>query len=96
MACCLLIVTTIIDGFKIAESPLFIVIELLLNLTISVDFYFRVRMTGFKSYMKKSFWNKLDFFIVCGCNILFLISIAAHVSYGEISEELLLVFWSIA
>lgn len=92
----MLIITTIVDGFKVANSPIFIVVELLLNLTISVDFYFRVRMATFKAYMKQSFWNKLDFVIVCGCNILFLLSIASHASYGEISEELLLVFWSIA
>ena len=44
---CLLIVATIINGFKIAESPLFICVELLLNITISVDFGCRVRMIGF-------------------------------------------------
>jgi len=95
-ACCLLIITTIFDGFKIADSPMFIVVELVLNLTITVDFYFRVRMHGFKLYMQQSVWNKLDFIIVCGCNSLFLLSLAAQVSIGEISEELLLVFWSIA
>ena len=68
----------------------------MLNFTISIDFYFRVRMAGFKPYLKKSIWNKLDFVIVCGCNTLFLISIASSITFGEISEELLLVFWSIA
>lgn len=92
----MLIVVTIIDGFKIAESKMFITVELLLNLTITVDFLLRVKMAGFKSYLRKSLWNKLDFVIVLGCNLLFVVSIIAQVSYGEISEELLLVFWAIA
>lgn len=69
--------TTIVDGFKIADSPTFIVVELILNLTITIDFGARVRMTGFVTYMSKSHWNKLDFLIVFGCDLLFLISISA-------------------
>ena len=94
----LLVVTTIVDGFKVADSPTFIAVELLLNITISVDFSFRVRMAGFKKYLTKSHWNKLDFLIVFGCNILFLITmISANSDLSEeISEEMLLIFWSIA
>ena len=93
-----MVVTTIIDGFKIANSPTFIAVELLLNITISVDFGLRVRMVGFKKYMKKSNWNKLDFAIVFGCNILFLITMITPSSTQseELSEELLLIVWSIA
>jgi hypothetical protein len=91
-----LILVTIVDGFKIADSSMFIIVELLLNITITVDFLLRVKMAGFRTYLKKSFWNKLDFVIVIGCNLLFLGSVLSHESYGEISEEALLVFWSIA
>lgn len=94
---CLLIVATIINGFKIAESPLFICVELLLNITISIDFGCRVRMIGFKKYMgQNKCWNKLDFVIVVCCNMLFILSLVFHSGSGEISEELLLVGWSIA
>lgn len=94
---CLLILATIIDGFKIAESPLFICVELLLNITISVDFGCRIRMVGFKKYMgQNKCWNKLDCFIVVMCNLLFIISLMFHSGTGEISEEILLVGWSIA
>ena len=93
----LLVVTTIVDGFKVADSPTFIAVELLLNITISVDFAFRVRMAGFKKYLTKSHWNKLDFLIVFGCNILFLITMISYSNLSEeISEEMLLIFWSIA
>ena len=94
--CFILVVVTIIDGFKIADSKMFIIVELLLNLTITVDFGLRVKMTGFKNYLKNRFWNKLDFIIVIGCNLLFIGSVLANVSYGEISEEALLISWSIA
>lgn len=67
-----------------------------MNLIITVDFLFRVKMTGFKKYLTKSFWNKLDFVIVIGCNLLFISSVISHNAFGEISEEGLLVFWSIA
>lgn len=91
-----LFVITIVDGFKIAESPAFIAVELVLNVTISIDLFCRVRLQGCKKYFKKSGWNKLDVFIVLGCNVLFIISLTQHISAEEISEELLLVAWSIA
>ena len=94
--CCILILITIIDGFKIAESPTFIFIEFLLNAVISVDLGLRVKMYGFKQYMRKNRWNKLDVLIVILCNVLFFLSIIFHVAFVEINEELLLVAWSIA
>ena len=72
---CLLILTTIIDGFKVAESPTFITVELCLNILISLDLLLRVRLVGFNKYLGKSCWNKLDLAIVIGCNLLFVISI---------------------
>ena len=72
---CLLLLIAIIDGFKVADSPAFISVELLLNVTISLDFYFRVRMIGFVNYMKNSIWNKLEVLIVVGCNVLFIVSL---------------------
>lgn len=76
---------------------MFIVSELLLNLIISIDFGFRVKMAGLKNYLLRNrIWNKLDFIIVVACNILFIFSILNHVTFGEISEEFLLVAWSVA
>ena len=87
---CLLIIFTMINGFKIAESPLFICVELLLNITISIDFGCRVRMIGFKKYMlQNKCWNKLDFLIVVMCNMLFILALVFHSGVEEISEELL-------
>jgi len=91
-----LIVITIVDGFKVAKSPVFISIELALNITISIDLLFRLRLQGCRKYIKKSGWNKLDVFIVLGCNALFIVSLMQHISAEEISEELLLVAWSVA
>ena len=91
-----LIIITVVDGFKIAESPAFVAVELILNVTISMDLLCRVRLQGCKKYFKRSGWNKLDLFIVLGCNALFIISLLQHISAEEISEELLLVAWSIA
>ena len=53
-------------------------------------------MIGCGKYMSKSCWNKLDLVIVIGCNLLFIISLMAHSTLEYISEEILLVAWSIA
>ena len=92
----LLILTTVIDGFKVAESPTFIFVELLLNVLISLDLLGRVRMKGFKKYLRESCWNKLDLGIVLSCNLLFIVSLLSHVQFEYVSEEILLVAWSIA
>ena len=75
LVCFVLIIISIFDGFKIAHSPIFIVVEFLLCLTISIDFALKTRMVGFSKYMRMNWWNKLDFLIVVGCNILFIVSI---------------------
>lgn len=95
LACTVLIILTIVDGFKIAGSPAFICVELLLNLVITIDFVARIKLQGFKTYLNQSVWNKLDLIIVAGCNTLFLVSVIDDVTFGEISDELLLVFWSV-
>ena len=69
-----LIIITVVDGFKVAKSPVFVAVELVLNITISIDLLFRMRLQGCKKYVMKSGWNKLDVFIVLGCNALFIIS----------------------
>ncbi len=71
---CILLIIAVVDGFKVADSPAFICVELLLNVTISFDFYFRIRMVGFNNYMRNSIWNKLEVIIVVGCNLLFIVS----------------------
>ena len=92
----LLVLITVIDGFKIADSPLFIVFELILNMMVSVDLGLRVKLYGFKNYVRQNrLWNKLDVVIVVGCNVLFLVSLINNISLGEVSDELLLVFWLI-
>ena len=93
---CVLILTTIVDGFKVAQSPTFIAVELFLNVLIALDLTARLYLVGFKKYMGKSCWNKLDVAIVIGCNLLFIMTLLSHVSFEYISEEILLVAWSIA
>ena len=83
-----------VDGFKACDSAFFIAVELMLNILIIIDLTCRVRMVGFKKYLRKNWWNKLDFFMVLGCNTLFVVSIIYKYHVEEISEELLLTFWS--
>ena len=47
-----LILMTVIDGFQVAESALFIILELFLNILIGFDLGFRVKLVGFVKYIK--------------------------------------------
>ena len=53
-------------------------------------------MIGFKNYMRNSIWNIFEIIIVVGCNVLFIVSLLQHMMINEISEEILLVAWSIS
>lgn len=100
----ILILVTIIDGFQVAESALFIALELLLNLLITGDFLCRIKLTGAKKYFRSNsgkyrWWNFFDVFVVFTCNTLFIISVAMKKSPGfnveEGTEEAILVIWAI-
>jgi len=41
-----LILVTIFDGFQVAESPMFIVLEFILNVLIGIDFACRIKLVG--------------------------------------------------
>ena len=96
MVCFILVVITIADGFRIAGSPFFIAVEFIMCLTVTVDLALKVRMKGFKKYLNGGTWNKLDFFIVVSCNLIFLLTIIKKATVAEeISEEILLIGWSV-
>lgn len=96
IVCFILVVITIADGFRVAGSPFFIAVEFIMCLTVTVDLALKVRMKGFKKYLKSGTWNKLDFFIVVSCNLIFLLTIIKKATVAEeISEELLLIGWSV-
>mgnify|MGYP000303318454 CR=1 FL=1 len=71
----------------VADSPTFIIVELLLNVTITLDFLARVKLEGFRKYLRKSNWNKLDFSICFGCNLLFVVSLVSHAIFEEMKDE---------
>jgi hypothetical protein len=90
----LLVLITIVDGFKIADSPMFIALELLLNFTVTADLALRIKLNGFRGFLEQQrCWNTLDLVIVVGCNLLFIVSLVNNVRVGELSDEVLLLFW---
>ena len=100
-----LIVVTIFDGFEVAESPMFIVLELVLNLLIGVDFGCRIKLVGCNKYIRDPssgnirWWNIFDAFVVTICNITFAFSIfsksGAIKGFEAATEEALIVMWCI-
>ena len=100
-----LIIVTIIDGFQVAESPLFITMELILNLLIGIDFIFRVKLVGCSRYCsdpqtrKPRWWNIFDGLVVVFCNLVFVLSLLSKADMAkgieESFEETLIVVWCI-
>ena len=101
----ILILVTIFDGFQVAESPLFILLEFLLNLLIGIDFGLRLKLVGCQKYFrdpstyKIRFWNILDCIVVVVCNIVFLMTLFSKTGsirgFEEATEEFLIVMWGI-
>ena len=99
----LLILITIIDGFKVTKSGLFIAIEALLNILITVDFSLRLRLVGSRAFFTNPqtghyrWWNIFDAAVVFICSIAFVSTLICRSSFktiGEASEEVLLVAWA--
>ena len=100
-----LIFVTIFDGFQVAESPLFIVLELVLNLLIGVDFVLRIKLVGCQKYIRNPasgrirWWNLFDALVVTVCNLVFATSLFSKTGtvkgFQEASEEALIVMWCI-
>ena len=78
---------------------LFILVEVILNFLILVDFIFRVKLMGTKRFFGSGWWNIFDAFVVCGCILLFLTMLISKstnaIIFEEISEEILLIVWSV-
>ena len=100
-----LILVTIFDGFQVAESPLFIALELILNVMIAIDFACRIKLVGWSKYVRNPatgkirWWNIFDGMVVIVCNVVFGLSIVsksgAVKGFEEASEEGLIVMWCI-
>jgi hypothetical protein len=110
LATLLLVVITVVKGFKIEENPFFIGIESLLNLVIVGDFVCRLRLMGCKRYFSGAsngasrLWNWLDASVVLGSLLCFIVILSSHsavereegVEYlEELSEIILLVVWAL-
>ena len=100
-----LVLVTVFDGFQVAESPMFIILEFVLNLLIGVDFACRIKLVGWGKYSrdpstgKLRWWNIFDALVVTFCNVVFAISLfsksGAIKGFEEGSEEALIVMWCI-
>lgn len=101
MMSAVLVIVLIIDGFQVAESPMFICIEFVLNSLVTIDLAFRIKLMGLRKFFKSQlghtrWWNVFDAFVVVSCFTLFLVSLLKNsAGYIEGTEETLLVVWSI-
>ena len=100
-----LILMTVIDGFQVAESALFIILELFLNILIGFDLGFRVKLVGFAKYIKDQatgklrWWNIFDAIVVVCCIMVFVTTLISKTGmikgFEEAGEEALIVIWCI-
>lgn len=91
---------TIFEGLLVNENPLFLFAEVAFNLLIVVDFSIRVWLVGFAKFFKRSsIWNYVDAVVVVGCIIMLAVVLLNKqlglLLYEELSEELLLIIWSV-
>lgn len=95
----LLVLTTVIFGFKVGQEPFFIFVESILNLVVLGDFLCRVKLQGVRRFIEGGMWNIFDAIVVLGCVFIFaLMMISRSLSilfFEELSEEILLVGWSL-
>ena len=100
----LLIIVTIVDGFIVAESFMFIVLEALINVLIVGDFVCRLRMAGTDKFFRSPSgnlkkWNIFDAIVVAACILTFLIAlITKHGIVKEIDEgfeEFVMFVWAV-
>jgi hypothetical protein len=100
----LLILVTIIDGFVVADSLLFIALEVIINVLIAVDFMCRLKLAGTRKFFRSNkgnmrWWNVFDAFVVVTCILLFLVAlIAKHGAFKNVDEsleEFVMVMWAV-
>eukprot|EP00347_Sterkiella_histriomuscorum_P008615 403344418 len=95
----ILVIATLVQGFKVDQNFIFIFVEFLLNALILIDFIFRVKIMGVQRFFQGSLWNKFDVFVVLGCISLFILMLISKSGnlfiFEEISEEILLIVWSV-
>ena len=96
----MLVILTIWKGFTIDENPFFILAEVILNILMLLDFIFRVKLVGLRKYLVHgSLWNIFDALVVSTCIILFVFIFLSKASniilIEELSEEVLLIVWSV-
>lgn len=95
-----LVVLTLWKGFAIEDNPYFILAEIALNLVMLTDFICRVKLVGLKKYLcHGGCWNIFDAVVVLLCLVLFVFLFLSKASnmilIEELSEELLLIVWSV-
>jgi len=99
-----LIIVTIIDGFVVAESLLFLALELTMNVAITIDLASRMKITGLKKFLrsnngKLNWWNVFDIFMVKTCVLLFIAAIL--IQHGPLKdadigvESFVMVVWAV-
>lgn len=95
---------TIIDGFIVAESLLFLALELTMNVAITIDLASRMKITGLKKFFrsnsgKLNWWNVFDTFMVITCVLLFIAAIL--IQHGPLKdadlgvESFVMVAWAV-
>ena len=93
----------IIDGFKVAESSAFVFVEFLLNLSITLDFLLKVKLSGLRKFFRSNsghyrWWNWFDTFVVCSCNLLFGMALLVKGplrSWDESLTDAMLIVWAV-
>ena len=86
--CLILILATLIVGPGITDNGWFIFAETCVNLLVTVDYLFRLKMAGSRKFFfnnvgKPRKWNWFDTFVVCTCNLMFFCTLVIKQAVAE-------------
>lgn len=84
----ILIFVTIIEGIAVTKAPWFLICEFFVNLMITVDYGFRMKLAGVHKFFKTRegklrLWNWFDSFVVVTCNLMYIIIAIMPKSFAE-------------
>lgn len=91
-----MVVWILLEGSKVHQSMLFIILEVIINVWILTDFILKLYLKGYKKFFN-SWTNIFDTIVVMSCFITFLImfftSSVSLIVLEEIIEEMFFVLW---
>ena len=93
-----IVIWILLKGSEVQQSPLFIIIEVVINVCIAIDFWLKVYMNGLKNYLwSNQLTNIFDAIVASSCVILFIFMLFTSstelIVFEEAVEDMFFILW---